>query len=176
MFFKVNYFIQDFVKKYGVPKRVLDVGSRHINGTVKDCIREAEMGAPDEIIGIDFVDGENVDIVMNGHDLVEKFGENSFDAVMCTETLEHDNKFWITVEQMRKVVKPGGWLLITVPGIHFFRHDYPSDYYRFTDSALKEVMFEGFEDVMVETYSDDNDPVKEKPNDSVLGYGRKPLK
>lgn len=175
MFHKVNYFIQDFIKEHGVPKRVLDVGSRHINGTVKDCIREASLGMPEEIIGVDFMDGENVDIVLNGHDLDTVFEPGSFDLVTCTETLEHDDKFWLTVEQMRKMVKPGGWLLITVPGIHFFRHDWPSDYYRFTTSAM-EVMLEGFEDVKVEMYSDPNDPDQQKPNDSVFGYGRKPLK
>jgi hypothetical protein len=36
------------------------------------------------------------------------------------------------------------------------------------------VFFEGFTDVHVETYEDQNDPNKEKPNNTVLGYGRKP--
>ena len=152
----------------------MDVGSRNINGTVRDCIQQAGQGMPNEIIGVDFVQGENVDVVMNGHDLADKYGAE-FDLVTCCETLEHDNKFWLTVEAMRKCVKPGGFLLITTPGIHFFRHDYPSDYYRFTDTVFSEIFFEGWEDQFIENFSDPNDPDQQKPNDSVLGYARKPL-
>lgn len=176
MFWKINYFVQDFIKKYGVSKTVLDVGSRDINGNIWTSFREASLGMPEKMVGIDFIKGKNVDIVMNAHDLVEKFGENSFDLVVCCETLEHDNKPWLTIEAMRKVVKPGGFMLITVPGIHFFRHDFPSDYYRYTTSAMEEVMFEGWQDVHVEEYFDETDPCQHKPNNSILGYGRKPWK
>lgn len=92
------------------------------------------------------------------------------------KTKEHDIYFWKTVEEMKKVLKPGGYLLVTVPSINFFQHDFPSDYYRFTEEVLKDFIFKGFEDVHTEYYYDKNDPNKDKPNNSVLGYGRKPKK
>ena len=175
MFWKVSEFVRDFYKDHGPFNRVLDVGARNINGTVKDSMVQSGIPMPAELLGLDMIGGENVDIVMNAHDLRLRFVKDSFDCVTCCETLEHDNKFWVSVEGMRTILKPGGWLLITVPGINFFRHDYPSDYYRFTDSVYPEFFFEGYENIKVENYFDAGDPNKEKPNDSILGYARKPL-
>lgn len=173
MFWKIEYFIRDFMKDHDTPhlSRILDVGSRNINGSVRDAIDPKNRA----ITGIDFVAGKDVDIVGNAHDLAEIFPPDHFDLITCCETLEHDNKPWLTIEAMKKVLKPGGWLLITVPGIHFFRHDYPSDYYRYTDTAMREVMFEGMTNIHVEEYEDQNDRCKHKPNNSVLGYAQKPL-
>jgi len=111
-------------------------------------------------------------MVLNGHDLLTVFEPESFDLVLCCETFEHDDKFWETLDQMKKVLKPGGWLLITVPGIFFIHHDFPGDYYRFTKTAV-ESWYKEFEDVHVEEFADPND-IPEKPNTSVMAYGRKP--
>lgn len=175
MFWAINDFIRDFYKTRGPFKNLLDVGSRDINGSVKAVIEYERFTMPEEIIGIDMVEGKNVDVVMNGHDLLKRYQKESFDCVTCCETLEHDNKFWLTVDNMRLLVKPGGWMLITVPGLYFFRHDYPDDYYRFTDSVFYQIFFEGWEDVVVRNYEDQADTTSGKPNQSVMGYGRKPL-
>lgn len=176
MFWKINYFIQAFYKKHGPFKTHLDVGSRDINGTVIGSMKETHLPLPEKSIGIDMIAGPNVDVVLNGHDLMKHFGMERFDLVTCCETLEHDNQFWITVERMRTITKPGGWMLITVPGPYFFLHDYPGDFYRFTEQAVRQ-MFAGWEDVVVEVYEDENQKRlgDAKPNMSVLGYGRKPV-
>lgn len=166
MFWKIEYFIRDFwnEKKFdGKGLRVLDVGSRNINGSVKDAITNYA-----EFVGVDFVDGKDVDIVMDGHDLSKKWEKPYFDLVTCCETFEHDRAFWLTLKEMKKVLKPGGYLLITAPGMNFPQHDFPSDYYRFLPGAFTEVFFKGFEDVKVEEYKDPNGVV------GLLGYGRKP--
>ena len=175
MFWKIEYFIKDFVKDKEI-KTVLDVGAQDINGSVKDALPKVE-----RYVGVDMLAGKGVEVVLNGHELVKFFKESEqsaypkeYDLVTCCETLEHDNKFWLTVENMKQMVKPGGYLLITVPSINFFKHDFPHDYYRFTEEAVKE-MFEGFEDIYTEYYFDKADPNQEKPNNSVLAYGRKPL-
>ena len=175
MFWKINYFIQDFYKKHGPFETHLDVGSRDINGTVLNCLKETRLDMPKQSTGIDFIDGQNVDVVLNGHDIESYFGQDSFDLVTCCETLEHDDEFWKTVEGIRAVTKPGGYALITVPGPYFFLHDYPGDYYRFTKQAV-EKMFEGWEDVHVEEFQDPEQLKLEdaKANLSILGYGRKP--
>lgn len=168
MFFKVGYFIKDFWAKYGPFDKVLDVGSLNENGAVRDFIGECR-----EFIGIDMRQGKGVDIVMNGHDLVKKFKPESFDLITCCETLEHDIKFWETVEAMKAVLKKGGWLLVTTPDVYFMRHSFPDDYYRFTESVYRDFIFKGFKDVHIETYFDKADPNTDKPNNTVLGYGRK---
>ena len=44
------------------------------------------------------------------------FENDSFDAVLCNATLEHDKFFWKTIDEIRRVTKPGGHVLIGVPG------------------------------------------------------------
>jgi len=56
-------------------------------------------------IGIDMRPGACVDIQMNAHDLLTKFEPNTFDCVICFDTLEHDDKFWLTVDNMKKSYK-----------------------------------------------------------------------
>src|SRR5271166_1615924 len=51
----------------------------------------------------------------NGNDL-SQFADAAFDVVVSNATLEHDPRFWLTLAEMRRVLKPGGLLLIGVPG------------------------------------------------------------
>jgi SAM-dependent methyltransferase len=39
----------------------------------------------------------------------------SFDLVLCTEVLEHIDDDAAAIDELRRVLAPGGWLLITVP-------------------------------------------------------------
>jgi ubiquinone/menaquinone biosynthesis C-methylase UbiE len=44
------------------------------------------------------------------------FPDNNFDAVLCSSTLEHDKYFWKTLAEIKRVTKPGGMVVISVPG------------------------------------------------------------
>lgn len=138
--------------------RVLEIGSLNINGTAKDYFDFEDW------IGIDMVAGKDVDKVMNGHDLKDNFEEGSFDTVVCMNTLEHDNKFWLTLEGINYVLKKGGHFVFAQPTIDFPIHNHPNDYWRLTRSALEEVIFEGFEIMDIEqVYSKKvNDPTHRK--------------
>lgn len=172
MIHQVKTLIQGFKFFYPVKhERVLEVGSGMV-GEGGDEIRLLFKDAK-EYIGVDMVAGTNVDQVVNGHDLVKTFGENSFDLVMCLETLEHDDKFWLTVEQMRNVLKPEGWMIITVPGIHCHEHRHPKDYWRFMEDGVRE-MFDGFEKTFVIEMCWDTDK-HGVGHDAVMGWGRKPI-
>lgn len=166
MISQVKDFLTEFVEKHGTPESVVDVGSLDVNGNPKSIFGDTKY------IGVDMRDGPNVDLVLNGHDLRSHFPENSVDCVICVDTLEHDNMFWKTVEEMRAIVKPGGWMIITVPSLDHGLHNHPSDYYRFFDSVFKEVFFEGYEEVEVRSLAWGSG-TQEKP-DEILGWGKKP--
>lgn len=170
MFWKIGYFIRDFWAAHPELQGadILDVGARNINGSVKDFIQ-----GYGSFTGTDFIDGKDVDIVVNNHDLDKRFDKESFDFITCCETLEHDVNFWTTVRNLRLLLKKKGWLLITTPGINFFKHDFPSDYYRFTEEAYTDFMFKGFDHVHVEEYKDEGSIYANKPN-TILGFGQKP--
>lgn len=44
------------------------------------------------------------------------FEDNRFDTVLCNAVLEHDKLFWKTISEIRRVTKPGGLVVIGVPG------------------------------------------------------------
>jgi len=43
------------------------------------------------------------------------FGDQSFDAVLTNSMLEHDQAFWLTLAEVRRVLKPGGLFYAGVP-------------------------------------------------------------
>lgn len=92
--------------------------------------------------GIDIADAEKFDYSnseitpFNGKDI--PFGDNSCDAIVCTEVLEHVFDHESLVAEMHRVLKPGGIGLITVPWSARY-HYIPHDYFRYTPSALKNI-------------------------------------
>jgi predicted SAM-dependent methyltransferase len=86
---------------------------------------------PAEYIGVDIQEGECVDQVCDICDLVETFGECSFDRVFCLETLEHVEDWKTGVHNLKHVLSVGGFLFVSAPDIGFHYHRYPEDYWRF---------------------------------------------
>lgn len=59
-----------------------------------------------------------------------------FDVVLCTEVLEHLPEPQRAIDEMFRVLKPGGTLLLTTRFL-FPIHDAPHDYFRFTKYGLR---------------------------------------
>jgi hypothetical protein len=51
--------------------------------------------------------------------------------------LEHDARVWVSVQEFFRVLKPGGYLIVTTRNIGFPFHEYPHDYWRFTADGLR---------------------------------------
>lgn len=75
------------------------------------------------------------------------FPDASFDQVLCTEVLEHAEDPAALVAEMRRVLRPGGVLIATVPFSARVHHA-PHDYHRFTNFRLAS-LFAGFEGVEI---------------------------
>jgi len=54
----------------------------------------------------------------------------SFDLVLCTQVLEHCGDPWRAFDEMKRILKPGGQLLVSAPHVWFF-HPHPQDHWRF---------------------------------------------
>ena len=52
----------------------------------------------------------------DANDMSALFPDNSFDLVFCNAVLEHDKFFWRTLQEIHRVVEPGGWVVIGTPG------------------------------------------------------------
>ncbi|MBI3858146.1 MAG: class I SAM-dependent methyltransferase [Planctomycetes bacterium] len=69
------------------------------------------------------------------------FAAGAFDFVLCTETLEHVARPALVLRELRRVLKPGGTLALTVPFLQPV-HQAPHDYYRYTPSGLRHLLAE----------------------------------
>lgn len=117
-------------------KRVIDVGSHNYNGNMSIV---AEKMNPKEYIGVDMIPGPGVDVVCLAEDLVEKFGAESFDTVISNELMEHARNWREVISNMKRVLKPGGSILLTTRGKGFKIHAYPHDYWRYDVEDMKKI-------------------------------------
>jgi SAM-dependent methyltransferase len=60
----------------------------------------------------------------------------AYDTVLCSEVLEHVSDPWSGLQEIRRVLRPGGVLLLTVPFLARL-HEEPHDYFRYTEHALR---------------------------------------
>lgn len=65
------------------------------------------------------------------------FADNSFDTVICLNTLEHIYDAKAVLAELYRVVRPGGLVHVTVPFM-FRIHGHPDDYFRATPSWWRE--------------------------------------
>ena len=120
-------------------RRVLELGSREVYGGVARTIFTGRH----RYTGIDMLAGPGVNVVLNFHDLKRRYRAAATDTVVCLDTLEHDDKFWLTLDQVARVLRRGGLFVLSVPSIGYPQyHPYPEDYYRFTRPAFHEVLMD----------------------------------
>jgi SAM-dependent methyltransferase len=95
-------------------------------------------------IGIDVAPGPGVDILIpaNGAWPLESA---SYDAVLCTQVLEHLSNLELTLQEVVRVLKPGGRLIVSAPFI-YNEHGALGDFRRFSADGLEHVIrARGFE-------------------------------
>lgn len=65
--------------------------------------------------------------------------DNTFDYVVCTEVLEHTLQPFHAVDEIRRILKPGGKLFLSVP-FNFRIHGPLPDCWRFTEHGLRALL------------------------------------
>ncbi|MDX5361138.1 MAG: class I SAM-dependent methyltransferase [Alphaproteobacteria bacterium] len=106
-----------------------------------------QFGAPPadaKVVCVDIREAPGVDLVADAHDM-HMVPDNSVDAVVTISVLEHVNNPWKVMEEIHRILKPGGIVYVSVPFIFPFHAD-PDDYWRFSHKGL-EVLCERFDRV-----------------------------
>ena len=60
---------------------------------------------------------------------------DSYDLVFCTQTLEHVPDPQLVINEICRILKPGGKIWLTAP-LFFAEHEVPFDYFRYTQYGL----------------------------------------
>src|SRR5215213_1224735 len=96
-------------------------------------------------VGCDIIqsDKHRVDVICPVTELL--FSNGTFDTVLCTQVLEHVFEYDKMMNEIFRVLKPGGHLILTVP-FAWELHEEPYDFFRYTKHALKQLFEQtGFE-------------------------------
>jgi len=128
-------FLQEFFKLHDIKrKKVLEIGSLLIDGQERLNLRNL-MDSSNTFIGLDMREGPGVDVVANSHEL--PFDDREFDVIINFNTLEHDDDPFKSMKEMKRCLKIEGGVLLTATPCYFYIHDYPSDYFRYTNEGVK---------------------------------------
>jgi len=132
----MNHFFHGVVRAAAeaveLPEPVLEVGSYQVEG--QDDVSNLRSLFPGrEYQGIDVRPGPGVDFVADVEDL--PFPTSSVGTVLALNTFEHVPHFWRGFDEIFRVLRPDGVLLVSAP-FYFHIHAYPNDYWRFTPAAL----------------------------------------
>lgn len=131
----IKWGANNVTEKEVMGKRVIEVGSYDVNGSLRYLIKHLR---PSGYIGIDITNGPGVDIICPVEKMAEKFNENSFDLVICTCVLEHVRYWKEAVSNLKKICKPNGIILLIVPSKWTF-HEFPYDFWRYDKEDIKEI-------------------------------------
>ncbi len=86
---------------------------------------------------LDVAPALSVDVVGDARTM--PFCDASMDVVLITQVLEHIPEPIAVISEIRRVLKPGGTLLLSVPSI-FPQHGSPGDYWRYMPQGLQWVL------------------------------------
>lgn len=87
-------------------------------------------------IGLDVRPGPGVDAIVDIHE--PPIQDDMAGVVLCLDALEHIERPWAAVEQMHRILRPGG-VLVLATVFNFEMHDRP-DFWRFTPAGLEVLM------------------------------------
>ncbi len=139
-------FIDEKVRILARRKDILDVGGGERFQKWLAPYKELFADSNYRTFDTDKVSG--ADVVGDIHDI--PLPDASVDAIICQSTLEHVRDPLRAMEQMKRILKPGGLMLFYVPSIYPYhaRKGAYADYWRFFDDTI-DVLFEGFSEVEI---------------------------
>lgn len=129
----VKYFLEKCFS--GLDGKVLNVGAG-------DESYEALMLKTTELTTIDIVRKHDVSIQGTVYKL--PFKDQIFDAVIASEVIEHLSDARAAIDEMKRVLRVGGKLILTTPFL-FKVHGDPEDYVRYTEDGIRKIVGEDCE-------------------------------
>lgn len=149
---KMEWFFNNYLAVYkGINTEILDLGSYDVNGSYKSFVNDSAW----HYQGVDMEAGKNVDVVVQSPYFWKEIKSNSKDVVISGQAFEHVEFFWILIDEIVRVIKPGGLICIIAPS-RGYEHRYPVDCWRFYPDAFRALArYAGLELLHVETQWED---------------------
>ena len=145
-------FFETYAHDFPDGAKVYDIGSQDVNGSLREvCPLRFEY------VGVDFVAGPGVDIVLEDpYDWGRQIEPGSADIVVSSSCFEHSEMFWLTFEEALSILMPHGLLYLCAPANGPF-HRYPVDCWRFYPDSGRALetwaRHQGFGSTLLESYT-----------------------
>lgn len=130
----VTEYVKNVAKNLPPGTKILDAGAGE--GAYKRFFSHCEYKAIDLAVGDSKWNYSNLDYIAPLDKM--PIESNSFDAVLCTQVLEHLEFPRESVCEMFRVLKPNGKLYMTVPMAQG-EHQVPYDFFRYTSYGLNSI-------------------------------------
>lgn len=118
---------------FTLPGPILEIGSYQVSGQ-EDAADLRTLFPGRLYLGMDVRSGRGVDVRASVEAL--PCADASIGTILAISTLEHVPRFWRAFDEMRRVLRPDGALLVACP-FYFHLHAHPNDFWRFTPEALE---------------------------------------
>lgn len=138
-----NWLLSVAGKRYG---RILDYGAGNSPcRELFDCQEYLKADVEQNAAG-------DIDFLIDPHVAETSYSSHYFDLVLCLDVLEHVEDGAAVVQELFRVLRPGGMVLISTPFM-YREHEYPYDRRRYTSIGIREELLRaGFHEVRVEKF------------------------
>lgn len=125
-----RYYVEEFIQSH----------RNEISGDIIEIGRNVYRSEiPQENINtylcLDLEEFPDVDIVADIQ-CMPQILDKSFDSIICTQVLEHVPNPFLAINELYRILRPGGALFLTVPFLNNL-HMEPYDYWRFTEHSIR---------------------------------------
>ena len=132
---KMNWFKNNYLNTKNYLK-ILDIGSLDTSGNnynYKSIFNEIKWSYE----GLDFINGNNVDIFIEDIYNIREIDDDSYDVVISGQLFEHLGFFWLTMGEISRILKPGGFCCIIAPSGGPKHGIEEHDCYRFYEDGMR---------------------------------------
>lgn len=125
--------VRSVAETFTLPGPILEIGSYQVPG--QEDVADLRTLFPGRLyLGLDVRAGRGVELLGSVEGL--PLADASIGTILAVSTLEHVPRFWRAFDEMHRVLRPDGALLIACP-FYFRLHAHPHDFWRFTPEALE---------------------------------------
>lgn len=144
----INGFVRRAAAAIPAGSRVLDAGAGE--GAYRELFGHCRYEAAD--LGVGDATWNYSDLNAVSHLERLPFRTGVFDAILCTQVLEHVEWPRESVRELHRVLRPGGTLYMTVPMAHP-EHQAPYDFFRYTSWGIRSILERtGFHGLEIEPF------------------------
>ncbi|MGB0877183.1 MAG: methyltransferase domain-containing protein [Mycobacterium sp.] len=122
----LEFFSDDYIHRFGDPTQLTQIDVLNLEDGIPGTTVQADLTKPNDI------------------------PDNTFDCIVCTHVLQLIDDFDAAVDDMYRILKPGGVLLVAVPHVSMCDSEAYTDFWRFTRLGLQMVMERNFDPADIE--------------------------